>query len=725
MKIKATEKLTEILKDGIDVHRCAAARALGSINLPQSANVLVEALLDEDPDVRVDAAVALGQIGDPSTGEKLMDNLIGDPDADVKKAAIKALVAMRHEPVVKYLRLLAVSRAEEEIAWDGNEFFQSGWDDWVDIQLLAVEGLSSFGAEVAVSDIVTVLNDEEGQDISEPCFRAFSNMGETGAAAMADHFERGNDRMRRRIARAVLASDNPFLDALRAGMVEDDSATIREIALRSLDVADDRLVPLFADTDDAVRASVVTHAGAQNVPLLWDMIKDPTDAVRAEVFKVIAANPADFKDKELIKTVQDEIKGEPKAAKQAALALIALRGPKVAKGLTHVLANDEIPLEFRLGVIEALQKAGDIVVPSLLETAGNDDRQLRLASMTALAQLAADGAEWPNDAGIGLLAALSGELVLPPEEEEPGEEAEGVVELEPISEEIEQEIDEALPLVAEEIKPTSTLEAIMANKPELPTEEPEEIVLSEKEEQFLEMTTKYKFSKEKVSIHTKVAPHLDVKRFAARLMGGVSRVEITDALIKALDTDDAEMRDAVLFSLAKHGAQAGTLPEAALEPLQDLLEDDSSETRVLVTRAYGWLEDDFVEATLAKLLVDVDQLVRVEAVQALDHRGIADQGVIDALDDKYLGVGISAARAIARLNGDDGVESLIAFAVSNDGTYRRDIGRLLGQYAPDAGAEKLLDLLADENRKIHWLVAIDALAELFLANEPTQAAKAA
>jgi len=58
--------------------------------------------------------------------------------------------------------------------------------------------------------------------------------------------------------------------------------------------------------------------------------------------------------------------------------------------------------------------------------------------------------------------------------------------------------------------------------------------------------------------------------------------------------------------------------------------------------------------------------------------------------------------------------------VRNDGTYRRDIGRLLGQYAPVSGAVELLELLNDEDRKAMWLVAIDALAELFKHQDPDQ-----
>jgi HEAT repeat protein len=54
---KISSVLSEILLEGVDVHRCAAARALGQIADPQSAGALEKALLDEDPDVRSDSAV--------------------------------------------------------------------------------------------------------------------------------------------------------------------------------------------------------------------------------------------------------------------------------------------------------------------------------------------------------------------------------------------------------------------------------------------------------------------------------------------------------------------------------------------------------------------------------------------------------------------------------------------------------------------------------------------
>jgi HEAT repeat protein len=720
MKTQATQKLVEILTDGIDVHRCAAARALGQVSQSDTTAALVAALMDEDPDVRVDAATALGQVKDPKTARKLMDNLIGDPDSEVKKAVIPALVAMKFTPVVPILRLLAVSRGAEEIAWDEGEFYETGWDNWADIQLAAIRGLGELGDEEAVPHIMKALADEMGQDVTEPAFKALAKMGESGAKALEKLFGYGNPRLCRRIARAVGVSDNPHLDALRAKMLQDESAGIRVLALGYLSSDDPRLAPLFGDEDAAVRAAAVRHAGLNNPALLWDMIEDKDPTVRTEVFKIIAANPDKFADDKLADAVKNAIKGDAEAARHAALALFALQGPKVAKGLTHVLNAPDVPREFRVGVLETLEKAGQVTVPALLEAAADPDRQLRLASMTTLANIAATDEVWPNAAGDGLLAALKGELVQPPVEED-DEEAENVEETE-VPEEIAAEIDAETPLVATDAEPGSTLHAIMENKPDdAPEEEPEEIVLDADQERLLDELRTRKLNKRKISWETAVAPYLDVQRFSARLLGQLVHPDVTEALIAALDEDiDNETRENILFSLADHGSAGGELPASLRDDMLALLADESSEIRVLATRVLGNLPGEDIVNELELLLGHDDQLVRVEAIQSLDRRGVMSEALKEMLWDKYMGAGIATARAMARLMGPDAVDPLVNFAVRHDGTYRSDIGKLLAEYAPDRGMERLLVLLDDEKHRAHWLVAIDALAEIFASATPQE-----
>ncbi|HID05994.1 MAG TPA: hypothetical protein EYP10_02480, partial [Armatimonadetes bacterium] len=394
MKNQVIEKLSGLLNDGIDVHRCAAARALGVIAGPQATAVLVEALMDEDPDVRVDVATALAGINDPSTAQKLMENFVGDPDSDVKKAALSALIEMRHEPVLPLMRKLVTSRSEGDITWDEDEFYESGWDNWDDIQFTSIRGLGDFGDEQAAGEILNAMANEEGQDVSEVAFVALAKMGATGARALATMYEIKDARLSRRIARAASASDNPHLSEMLTEMLEDTSAVIRAIALEKVASDDARLVDLFADPEPSVRAATVRVHGAANLVTMREMISDDAPEVRIEVFKVIAANPKAFAEDDDVEALKKTLKGDPEAAKHAALALFAVKGPKVAKGFTHVLAKQDIPREFRIGVLETLEKAGDMATPALLSVAADPDRQLRLASLTVLANIAADTPAW-------------------------------------------------------------------------------------------------------------------------------------------------------------------------------------------------------------------------------------------------------------------------------------------------------------------------------------------
>lgn len=561
MKTEAVEVCSAILSDGADVHRCAAARVLGQISTPESVEALTKSLLDEDPDVRTDVAEALGIIGDPSSADALMENLVNDPDSDVKKAALKALIGMKHKPVIPLLRKLTVSRSED-IQWDEDEFYTEGWDSWLDLQLMAIRGISALGVEEAAGDIFTAMADEMGQDVSQSGIASLATLGEMGALAMEQLLDVGDARMRRRVAEGVAAANNPHTDRLVERMLTDVSPRVRQITLLSLDAGDARLEAMFDDADTKVLATAVNHAGHKFPEKLHDLVVDLDPKIRAEVFKVIASYPELFEGGKIADSVQKAIAGEPEAAKQAALAWIALSGPEGIKGLNHTVGNKTIPLGFRIGVIEAMRKAGDQSIPYLLAAAGDDERHLRLATLTALVEFAGNDPVWPNAAGEGLLAALNGELVLPPEEE-PAEVEAVEASFDPGAEEEEQEIDASMPLISEDA-PKSTMDAILSGGTTAAEEpaKPEETVLSEQDERFLDLSKQRRMSKRKMSLESTVAPHLDVRRFAARLLGGVANVEVTAELINTLDTDDSEMRDSVLFSLVEHGEK----PEPCLIP---------------------------------------------------------------------------------------------------------------------------------------------------------------
>ena len=143
--VRVCASLSRVAREGVDVHRDLAIKALGRIGDRAAVPALIEALRDPDEDVRTDAAEALSALADPRAAGPLMESLLGDPCDDVKLNAIAALARLRDPKLTPWLIRLLKGR-DEELVWDETEFHETGWDDWTDIQIKAIEALGELGA---------------------------------------------------------------------------------------------------------------------------------------------------------------------------------------------------------------------------------------------------------------------------------------------------------------------------------------------------------------------------------------------------------------------------------------------------------------------------------------------------------------------------------------------------------------------------------------------------
>lgn len=709
--------LSDQLRDGVDVHRCAAAKALGKIAEPDTADVLCEALLDEDPDVRTDAAAALGQLNDETTAEKLLDNLIGDPCCEVKISAIDALVSMRYEPVVPLLRRLVAGR-DEEIAWDDDEFHAGGWDDWLDVQLAAIRGLGELGAAEGVPEILVAFDDEMGQDVSEHAIAALRQLGETGADALTRLFAGGDTRLRRRVASAIGTISLKTLEALRNRCLKDDSVDVRRAAalgLAATDPGDERLADMFADRDAELRRQIVERCGSSFPEKTRQLLEDRVPAVKCAAFRVVADNPELFEVEGFAEVIRSNVGGHPLVSGEAAKAWTALVGERALAPLNTSFSDTEQPVSFRRLLIEALRRLEGTAVDVLAKAAGDDDRQIRIDTLTALAGIAETESPWPGPAGEVLLAALNGELVSPPVEEDKAEGADTdkVTTADPGAESSAEEDEDHTEPQAEK---TSTLDVILTGSDdadELQEREPKpEFELTDEGRRLMELAERRAISKKKVSLEVEVAPYQDVRRFAAQLLGDIADAAVAESLVAALEDGDGELRRAVLSSLALVGEGIGRLPDEAFDKLIGVLEQDAQELRMLAVRALAAVQSENASQRLHDLLSDEDIHVRLEALRGLDRRGEIGVGVEALLKDGYPGIRLAAATALAHAQGADVVDALVEFAFADDGMYRHEVGKLLRDIAPQDGAARFLDVLADESRRREWLVAIDALGDI-------------
>jgi len=706
-KERAFTRLSTLVLEGLDIHRCAAAKAVGKIAHPGAGSVLQQALLDEDEDVRTDAAAALLELDEAQAAGAIMENLLGDPCPEVKLSAIELLASVNHRQVVPWLHTLVAGR-EEEINWGDDDYNASGWDDWLDIQLASIKALGKIGTAESVAVIMRELKNDEGQDLTQVAIPALAQLKTEGVAALTTLYTEGDARTRRRVCSVLQPGQSVEMDKLLEKCLADEAGEVRYVGLEKIidnDREDARLAAYFNDKNVDVRILIAKTISAKEPGLAMERLSDKSAKVRETIFRSIAAEPGAFEKEGFSEIVKKAIVGIPEVAGAAAVAWASMIGNESARSLGRALQNPEQPLVFRLGLIEALTLLENAGLPYLLDTIGNSNRQIRISTMSALAEIATSG-KWPNTAGGSLLAALRGELV---------EAAEDVDDTE---EETASDIDEVVP--EEQSPATSTLDQILRDgirtEPALKDEpEPEEIELSDEDKKFIEISKLRAMKKGKVSLDAKVAPHHDVRRFAACLLGDFDFPGVTRALGQALEDDDVELKQSCLESLALIANRRGKLKKRLFPIILKETQHKDRVVRMLGARCLGYIKGKEVEEVLVELCGDGDVHVRREAITALGRKKGHVESLLRALDDNYSGVRIAAAQALACRHSQ--MDILVKLTLAHDGMHRSDIVAMLKDWNANEAAEKYLTILDDEDNKRAWMVAIEALGDLFNYSE--------
>jgi HEAT repeat protein len=706
-----------VLRAGVDIHRSEAAQALGRIDRPAAARALVDALLDEDEDVRTDAAGALARLAPPEAGRQLLENLLGDPCTGVKLAAIEALTRLRHPELAPWLRRLIAGR-DPEIAWDEAEFHEGGWDDWVDIQVKAVQSLAELGVEEAVPEIVAAIDDELGQDLTEVGFKALGKLGDPGITALTQYLDGGDARQRRRVAAALAACPGEAAQAAVTRALGDPAKEVRRAAARALanrDPGDPRLAVLFSDPEPELRAEALRLYGRAHPECLTELLDDGSALVRGALFELLATRPDLLPGAAAVPAVRAALAGpDADLAAGAAVALAVLSPGDAAEDLAALLADLARPLAARLGAARALVRiGGERAAEALAEILCDDERELRLRAIAGLAALATIEPAWPNRAGTILLAALRGELVPEPDPEvEP--------EPEPEPEAVETTESEA----AEPAFPASTIEAMLGDRtppPAEPARDGPPVELTQADLDRLALAAR-KTGKKVVEVLPPVAPHQDVRRYAARVLGDLAydevAVELTAAFGRAPGESDLDLRRTAADSLARIGARVEIFPDPVIDALLRGLIDADRDIRLAAIRALGAAGGPGAARTVEAQLKDPDSFVRAEAVRALDHLGAAGPSVAALLQDPDPSVRLAAAQAVAHGGGAKAVDLLGDFALGFEGYHRRQAGRLLRRLDRTAANDRFLEVLDDPEKLRQRPIAIAVLEELNRTDEP-------
>jgi HEAT repeat protein len=703
-----------ILGDGIDVHRCLAAKALGRIGGSGAAQPLIGALLDEDEDVRTDAAEALSELADPGAGQQLFENLLGDPCTEVKLAAIRTLAKLQDRRVIPWLRRMVKGR-DEDIAWDEQEFYDSGWDDWVEIQITAVAALAELDATEAVPDIVEAILDENAQDMSEAAFKALARMGKPGVDALGRFLDEQPVRLRRRAAAVLATATVEEAAAPLARAFADPSAEVRIAAMRARVVAspaDANLAKLLDDSDAAIRAEAVQLFGQRYPDRLTALLDDPSVCVQAAVLTALA-DIGDFSaDKALITQIRAMISAkDAKVSTAASTALAALATEAALQDLPPLLADTDRPVDIRLGALRGLAAVGGAeATETLIAVIDDEARPIRLEVMSALALLARADAAWPNLAGDALLSALWGRHT----PEDLGDTAE-----QPTAPEALPEMPAPTVTQSEDTGayPTSTLKAMLEDAPALeklaglPDKGCE---LTPMDMERLALARKI-VGKKRMVMEPTVVAHEDIRRFAARVLGDLGHADVAQELANMLADADTELRMASADSLARIAALLTPLPATVTETLLSMVATADRDMKLLLIRALAASPGAPVCNTLVTQLSDADSFVRTEAVRSLFKLGRVGVEVETMLDDPDASTRLAAAEAVAKTGGAGAIERLLDFSFSFEGCHGREAARLMGNLDATAASAAFTDILRDPAHKRTWSIAIEALEELNLS----------
>ena len=721
--------LHEVLGRDDSLSRCCAVRALQTMNADDEDSTarLVDLLLDEDPDVRMDAVVALGRMKVTQAALPLLQNLEKDPEGEVRIEVVKALSRISSPQTVE--RLIHCFREDgyPELDYMVDDLeFNACWE----VQSSLMDALAEIGDSRAVEALIEVLESEGYEDLQESGFRALAKLsGDTARKFLLKQLQQGGALARRRAASAL--GDLP---ELRSIATEPAKAAIPADVLTALTRA-------LADTDPGVRINVAQALAAEGsaaaVVPITQLLNDPDIEVRGEVAAILASIRGrdivgrlhqllveDNRDlRRRIVKVLGEI-GEPLSLKPVgfflddsnpdlvyevvvALANIGIAGAE--QRLANILADETNHYTLRMQAARTLGKqlgnpsarkvsaqkhAADIKLqkstqgPGLrevLEAAVYDQNErVACAALEALAEMD------PDNAAAQLVKVLNVPPLPVEHEFERKLDAGTAQDIEPddTDEEIQQGL---LDMVADHDARTSTLASILANQPPANDISPSEV--------------------EGDTDHRQIQP--GVRILAAKLLGSFPETgaEAVKSLTQVAKEGDPELRREAINSLRHAG------DETALDTILDGLAAEQEGVRLAALDALGnFTSSDNVRTRLFNMLEDPDPTIRqriVEQITSLPGPEVS-AFLCRALEDEDLGVCRAALHQLTRQNYSaetaQRVESLMfRFA----GELRKNAAAALRRMQDFSSSSRLLENLMDtEQTTNHW-VCIDALAEMY------------
>lgn len=313
---------------------------------------LVEFLRDKDADLRMQAALALGEQRDKRALPMLLETL-KDPDINVRFHVIEALGKLRESAAAGPLARIAQT----------GEFF---------LAFPALEALRQIGDSTVAPGLVNLLQIES---LREPAAETLGALGDEAVVGPLAELINGTDIDVQPVTRALSALYDRFEEVHGEGDYISD-LTRQAVKPRGIQHLLDSLGEV---ENDALRplATVIGWLRGPSVDrTLVHLLGEPS--IRSEVLEALAHH-----GEGVINLLLDQLKSQDLETKRAAVTVLGRLGYRRAtNGLIDVL---ETETSLRIDAANALARLGDeAALDSLLKLIGDPDGGVRQAVVAAL-----------------------------------------------------------------------------------------------------------------------------------------------------------------------------------------------------------------------------------------------------------------------------------------------------------------------------------------------------
>jgi HEAT repeat protein len=733
--VTLSNHLKTILSENSEVEQCLAVQALGHMPPDQSLKILLEQLRNPDEDVRCDTGKSLALLQDKGAIPLLIENLIQDPVGEAKVIYIEALEALNAYESAQILSVLVSTRGEEkDVAWEEDG---AGWDDWLDVQRSAIKALGSFGDKIDVNSsieaILKALDDPDGQNLWALATKTLVKFGDEGSSSLLALMREASSLDRKRIAIALGDGTNEDSASLLEAALQDPEPSVRMAAIASGAKRELKEIYILGVGDGSadVRAKTVEEYKNLDDKTLETALNDDSQKVQTAACEAIIRDGKARPSLKLTQKAQNLLrKDEPQILSSLISAMAVAKPDAAAKFIEDIVNHSATEAVVRIAALRTLGSLNSSNSVALLSNAAGDENQeIRLAAIGSLGKIAKGEGALAEKAIDILAQAIAGDLVPTPKDWKPEEgnvvdfdkhknlkqeerdqdsrmvklDREGNI----IDASKQPKIEDGVEIVEEkleEVEPLSTLDAIMAANIDVPVED-NNIEIMEADIEFLEMTGSGPKKRKKISPINNTPAHLDVRRLAALVGCETGRGDLVEPLVKALGDNDKELSEAALDALvvlAQNGADISSAQNILLRHAT------TSETSLgyRAIRALSFIDASVVTKVIVKLTGDANDIVRAEAVRALEGRD-TDTDLVDLCLKSGRLTRVAAANIISSLESTQAVPALFAFAFIEDGVHKQKAANLLKNHKEHA-LNTISELLSsDEGRK--RIIGLDML----------------